>query len=995
MNDLILKSVFDTKSAVVVIPVSTDGTMSDSFRKTPEGTFIYNQTRGKKYRLGDINYIKEKFHGVNYIVACSVDKYQSAYYALRLIGQRLGRLATEEGFSSISMPILGTGAGKIDPIASLNILRAAFFEIAKFELVKLTFTTLDEEIYRNKQSYSFVKDIPSGQLVIESEIRNIRTNITIETISFNPDFYYRLAQRKFGEFLDHTEPKKFYEGLYNTFKSSKLTFKEFIRDDWEPSYLKFTILCGQLISYLDHNAYNKNGWNEYPDKRVLARSGVNQTNWFINLIKFKINGGYDAVSPSIKNALIYLKAPDNNLTMLSESHRGKVYQNIFREEEYRQGNLSQIFSYFESLEIQARNSKNRGALYSRILYLPFIRPIWDDKFTDSEPIDENIEIDLTEVAKKIEDCRKRQTEYLDLGNLGIVDLSKIPELFECVHLKVLILSNEWAQYSNGQWSHKKSQNTGSRNRLRSLPNQIARLQNLEVLICGGDWSENADDENHRWEIKNIGVLTKLKKLKYLNLSNNMLKSLKGLNKMSELENVHLNNNYISTVEKLSMMPNLVGLYLSNNNIKKVEFLSALERIETLDLHHNRIRDLTPLASIIERIGLVNKKWAEGTISINKNPLELPPMQIVDLGKDAVLGLFEDIEKSGYYKNRDIKVILVGNSEVGKSTLLKYLDEEKDLEEEHPATVWMDEKIVQSKYKIDVIGEKCLLHVFDFGGHDYFHDTHHLFYTTNTIYVLLWDMDTDLFRSREAWQKKKDGTEVLIETHDYPLRYWLDSVKYHTKDAEPDNFEPSIRRNITYNSSLLLAQNKVHDSSDIKFLENNAIVTEYPFVFEIINIAIKDPQRNMRHFDDLFSEMLNKMEIIGAVLPSFYEPIKESIENYKKEPILTFKEFHSYCNATIKKPIDEEQCRRLIRYLKQVGILLYSAKGSEEKIYIDKRWVIDSIHLILENLSAQNGKFTKSYVESVLKKDKMYVEYILLMMEEFKWLLSIHILRTPT
>ena len=45
------------------------------------------------------------------------------------------------------------------------------------------------------------------------------------------------------------------------------------------------------------------------------------------------------------------------------------------------------------------------------------------------------------------------------------------------------------------------------------------------------------------------------------------------------------------------------------------------------------------------------------------------MEIVNLGKDEVLGVLDDIEKRGRYINKDIKVILVGNSEVGKSTLV--------------------------------------------------------------------------------------------------------------------------------------------------------------------------------------------------------------------------------------------------------------------------------------------------------------------------------------
>src|SRR5690606_6004977 len=119
-----------------------------------------------------------------------------------------------------------------------------------------------------------------------------------------------------------------------------------------------------------------------------------------------------------------------------------------------------------------------------------------------------------------------------------------------------------------------------------------------------------------------------------------------------------------------------------------------------------------------------------------------------------------------------------------------------------------------------------------------------------------------------------------------------------------------------------------------FLDNKKLKTDYPFIYEIINISIKKPQRNLKHFDNLFDEMLNNMKIIGAILPKFYEPIKKNISYYNNKPILTFIEFLEYCNKTLKNPIGESQCRRLVKYLNQVGMLLYSEQTSEEKIYID-------------------------------------------------------------
>ncbi|MBL0014962.1 MAG: hypothetical protein IPP17_00655 [Bacteroidetes bacterium] len=34
--------------------------------------------------------------------------------------------------------------------------------------------------------------------------------------------------------------------------------------------------------------------------------------------------------------------------------------------------------------------------------------------------------------------------------------------------------------------------------------------------------------------------------------------------------------------------------------------------------------------------------------------------------------------------------------------------------------------------------KFKVRIFDFGGQEYYHDTHHMFFTNNTAYFLLWD-----------------------------------------------------------------------------------------------------------------------------------------------------------------------------------------------------------------------------------------------------------------
>ena len=87
----------------------------------------------------------------------------------------------------------------------------------------------------------------------------------------------------------------------------------------------------------------------------------------------------------------------------------------------------------------------------------FIRKIFKK---EAEPVPEN---DLTQAKELIKRCQETQYPYLDLGNCGITDLNDLPELFECLHLKTLILSNRWWDIEKKKYRH--SHNKGEKNKL--------------------------------------------------------------------------------------------------------------------------------------------------------------------------------------------------------------------------------------------------------------------------------------------------------------------------------------------------------------------------------------------------------------------------------------------------------------------------------------------------------------------------------------------------
>ncbi|MCB9089660.1 MAG: leucine-rich repeat domain-containing protein [Calditrichae bacterium] len=182
--------------------------------------------------------------------------------------------------------------------------------------------------------------------------------------------------------------------------------------------------------------------------------------------------------------------------------------------------------------------------------------------------------DLTPAKQLIQKCRETRDPYLDLGQCGITDLNDLPELFECSHLETLILSNRWRDYDKRTWIN--SSNTGPKNKLDFIPQEIAQLKNLAILIIGGEFAES-------WGISDIRSLGMLTSLQSLIISNNQIPDIRSLEKLTGLQALDLSSNQISDIQFLEKLTGLQSLSLSNNQISNIRGLEKLTGLQSLDL----------------------------------------------------------------------------------------------------------------------------------------------------------------------------------------------------------------------------------------------------------------------------------------------------------------------------------------------------------------------------------------------------------------------------
>lgn len=629
---------------------------------------------------------------------------------------------------------------------------------------------------------------------------------------------------------------------------------------------------------------------------------------------------------------------------------------------------------------------------------------------------------------------RKKTPRLDLGNCGIRSLEVLPELFEAKHLQELILSNEWGENIRGQWTRRVSSNKGIRNVLNTLPSQLANLTNLKTFICGGDWNtKDFAQRLERWSIRDISVLSELINLKTLNVSNNEVEEVGKMNKLVNLEKLYLNNNNLAHFPKIANLRSLKELYLSNNKLSDVSFLRSSPSLKTVDLHSNKITDLSSIRNLIGRIGLQDTKWAVSTISIASNPLINPDPEIIPQGVEKILAFFKqsDAEKNirlEPFVNRNFKLVLVGNSHVGKSTLLHWL-KTTEVKTNIPSTHWLN----VDTWILRCPDEEYTVRTFDFGGQEYYHDTHHLFFTNQTIYLVLWDSKSDKFDQLPVNQQQLDGRfkKVLIQT--YPLRYWLDSIKFHIGQKSKTESEREIKRllderdktiksqikeggdwtktvvstveavskEIAGDENILIVQNKVDSDRHKTFIDEKSLKLRHEKIYDFFSISVTEG-RGLQNLQENLLQVIKLNPLIGKPFLATWGIVKSRIESETFTKPYSLEDFILYCNNIIKEMpelkgknqlqissvlFNKRGAESFAQYLNNIGIVLYYPENPhlKEKIFLNQEQILRNIYQILLNLENQQGEFTIYYVIEILKSsiNDEQVRDLIKLMQHFK------------
>jgi len=455
----------------------------------------------------------------------------------------------------------------------------------------------------------------------------------------------------------------------------------------------------------------------------------------------------------------------------------------------------------------------------------------------------------------------------------------------------------------------------SRNQITSIPEALGQLSNLTYLYLSDNqitsipealaqlWNLTKLDlsDNHITSIPE--ALDQLSNLTGLSLSDNQITSIpEALGQLSNLTGLSLSRNQITLIpEALGQLSNLIVLHLSDNQITSIpEALGQLSNLIVLHLSDNQIEKIPECLETLPKLE---------RLDLRCNPLPISPEILGPANQNeepgtpaAIFNYLRQLRSGEVRPLNEAKLLLVGQSSVGKTSLINRLTHNKYNPNE-PQTDGLN----ITDWPITVNTKPVKLNVWDFGGQEIYHATHQFFLTQRSLYLVVCNCRTSEDQNR--------------------LEYWLKLIESFG-DASP----------------VILVGNKC-DEQPLD-LNRKALCDKYPNIKAILETSCQsgtgiDELRSAIHTE------ISQLKEVYDLLPLSWFQVKQRLENLDKD-IISISEYATICaKENIFEETDQTQ---LIGLLHNLGIVLNFREHPilQSTNILNPHWVTEGIYALLSD-----------------------------------------------
>lgn len=579
---------------------------------------------------------------------------------------------------------------------------------------------------------------------------------------------------------------------------------------------------------------------------------------------------------------------------------------------------------------------------------------------------------MSELALKlIREAKEKRLTRLDLGNCGLTELPD--ELFELVWLEELILASEWFEYQikSKTWEEISSKNSGAKNQIRFLPERLNHLTELQKFIAAGNSISDTKSLSQLQKLQNLNLrdnqiidikslttlhelqslqlsynkiydissIATLQKLKSLYLYSNQIIDISPISGLKQLQELHIQSNQIVDLTPLQDLAQLQSLYLRSNRITDLKPIKKLTALQSLDIRSNQITDISPIVLLVKKnIPISLEEFDFGKkISLFDNPLTNPPKEIVEQGNAAILNYFKALDEQGAEPLNEAKLIIVGEPQAGKTTLMETLLDPDFVLSDTASTLGVEVREGWQFTNPEKSETQFTANIWDFGGQQIQYMTHQFFLTPSAVYVLVSAND------------RKEPTN-------FP--YWFKII--HLLGEEQGRYSP-----------VLVVLNEKDDKFINKFNFDRKFYEErYPELqIEVCEVDLSKRDAAYQLMRNSVQRMLSQLPHVADPRPARWKDIRDALrERTQTTNHISFAEYAAICSEHSVK--DEASQLVFSRYLHKLGSLLHFSDDPSlhNFIILKPQWAVDAVYSVLnDNQVAKNdGYFNRAQLETIWK-----------------------------
>ena len=452
------------------------------------------------------------------------------------------------------------------------------------------------------------------------------------------------------------------------------------------------------------------------------------------------------------------------------------------------------------------------------------------------------------------------------------------------------------------------------------------------------------------DITDASFLRNLPQLKHLDVGFNQITDWSFFSQLTQIEQLEISSNEIVDASFIEKLPQLRTLDLSRNRISDVAFLTTLPQLEKLILNDNQIRKFPQLPHLLQKQRLriswePSHKIRTGELNLSKNPLEYPPLEVVQQGYEPILEYFRQQERSGSRPLLEAKLVLLGDGRAGKTSLANRLLN-RELPKSEDRTRGVD--IIIGEYHFPVAEGDFKLNIWDFAGQDKYKPLHQFFYTEGAVYVLVVD-------SGNANTNFSD---------------WLQTAELFGKD-----------------SPLVIALNEFREGFGKGLFDEERWLKQFPKLIHEVHLVNLLTQEGLPALERCLRYLAEQLPHAKIAYPNNWADIREELEARRSENYITIREYLRICR---KHNLPERESALILSdILHKIGVCLHYQSNEllRRHIILNNEWATHAVYQILEDpiVARKKGLFDWEDLQRIWTEHE-YVDMrpeLLELMQEFK------------